>query len=174
MWRLKSLWRRFPEAREWDFWLRRREQTIIRRLRRKIKATRQGRWERRLKSLEKRLSKLARHNRDRHEAQPHQPGQQEDPVARRGEQRPAAGAGRPGGPIRHVTPSAGRTRVGAPDGPPGSGRFDTAAVRPLARMGYMDYSVVTPETTFALNRPKMAEDGRSVVVDTGAWDGAYR
>jgi hypothetical protein len=54
------------------------------------------------------------------------------------------------------------------------GRFDTAAVRPLARMGYMDYSVVTPETTFALNRPKMAEDGRSVVVDTGAWDGAYR
>ena len=54
------------------------------------------------------------------------------------------------------------------------GRFDTAAVRPLARMGYMDYSVVTPETAFALNRPKMAEDGRSVVVDTGAWDGAYR
>jgi len=41
-------------------------------------------------------------------------------------------------------------------------------------MGYMDYSVVTPETTFALNRPKLAEDGRSVVVDTGAWDGAYR
>jgi flavin reductase (DIM6/NTAB) family NADH-FMN oxidoreductase RutF len=54
------------------------------------------------------------------------------------------------------------------------GRFDTAAVRPLARMGYMDYAVVTPETTFEMKRPQVADDGRSVVVDTGAWDGVYR
>jgi hypothetical protein len=26
-------------------------------------------------------------------------------------------------------------------------------MRPIARMGYMDYSVVTPETMFAITRP---------------------
>lgn len=33
------------------------------------------------------------------------------------------------------------------------GRVDTAAMRPIARMGYMEYAVVTPETRFSLNRP---------------------
>ncbi len=35
-----------------------------------------------------------------------------------------------------------------------NGIFDTASVRPIARMGYMDYSVVTPEVTFTLERPE--------------------
>ncbi len=54
------------------------------------------------------------------------------------------------------------------------GVLDTAAMRPLARMGYMDYAVVTPETTFTLNRPLVAEDGRAARVTPGPWDGIYR
>jgi len=54
------------------------------------------------------------------------------------------------------------------------GRVDTAAMRPLARMGYMDYAVVTPETTFSLNRPTVDADGRSAAVVPGEWDGVYR
>lgn len=54
------------------------------------------------------------------------------------------------------------------------GRFDTAAARPIARMGYMDYAVVTPETTFEMNRPRVSEDGRTLVVEAGPWDGVYR
>ena len=34
---------------------------------------------------------------------------------------------------------------------------DTGAMRPIARMGYMDYSVVTPETMFAMTRPSADE-----------------
>lgn len=54
------------------------------------------------------------------------------------------------------------------------GRFDTAAARPIARMGYMDYAVVTPETTFEINRPTVSADGRSAAVEAGPWDGVYR
>jgi len=54
------------------------------------------------------------------------------------------------------------------------GVVDTAAIRPLARMGYMDYAVVTPETTFTLNRPHVSDDRRSATVTPGPWDGIYR
>ena len=54
------------------------------------------------------------------------------------------------------------------------GVVDTAAIRPLARMGYMDYAVVTPETTFTLNRPQVDSDRRSARVTPGPWDGVYR
>lgn len=37
------------------------------------------------------------------------------------------------------------------------GLVDTGAMRPIARMGYMDYSVVTPETMFAMTRPSAEE-----------------
>lgn len=54
------------------------------------------------------------------------------------------------------------------------GLLDTAAMRPLARMGYMDYAVVTPETSFTLNRPEVSADRRSARVTPGPWDGVYR
>lgn len=54
------------------------------------------------------------------------------------------------------------------------GVVDTAAMRPVARMGYMDYSVVTPETTFTLKRPEVTADRRGASVSPGAWDGKYR
>lgn len=53
------------------------------------------------------------------------------------------------------------------------GVVDTGAMRPIARMGYMEYSVVRPETVFALNRPEVAPDGKSAAVPA-EWDGVYR
>ena len=54
------------------------------------------------------------------------------------------------------------------------GLVDTASMRPLARMGYMDYAVITPETSFTLNRPMASADKLSATVVPGPWDGVYR
>jgi flavin reductase (DIM6/NTAB) family NADH-FMN oxidoreductase RutF len=53
------------------------------------------------------------------------------------------------------------------------GRVDVGAMRPVARLGYMDYAVVTPETMFSINRPDVAADG-TVKGPAAAWDGVYR
>lgn len=42
------------------------------------------------------------------------------------------------------------------------GLVDTAAMRPIARLGYMDYSVVTPETVFTIHRPDVGPDGQII------------
>ena len=42
------------------------------------------------------------------------------------------------------------------------GIVDTAAMRPIARLGYMDYAVVTPETVFTIPRPEVDAAGRIV------------
>jgi hypothetical protein len=47
-------------------------------------------------------------------------------------------------------------------------------MRPIARLGYMDYAVVGTENMFALNRPTVSADGTSASVDNRAWDGVYR
>jgi CHAD domain-containing protein len=57
---LRPLWRDFPETRNLDIWLRRRERRFILDLRHTIKAIRRRRIERRLKDLEKLLRKTAR------------------------------------------------------------------------------------------------------------------
>jgi flavin reductase (DIM6/NTAB) family NADH-FMN oxidoreductase RutF len=49
----------------------------------------------------------------------------------------------------------------------------TGEMRPIARMGYMEYAAVSPETVFALNRPVPAPDGLSAGVPA-EWDGLYR
>ena len=54
------------------------------------------------------------------------------------------------------------------------GMVDTGAMRALARLGYMDYAVVTAETMFTLNRPTVSADGLNAQVVAGAWDGVYR
>ena len=54
------------------------------------------------------------------------------------------------------------------------GLVDLAAMRPIARLGYMDYAVVNGESIFSLNRPNVSADGRSADVTPGGWDGAYR
>jgi flavin reductase (DIM6/NTAB) family NADH-FMN oxidoreductase RutF len=54
------------------------------------------------------------------------------------------------------------------------GLVRTGDMRALARLGYMDYSVLTPESLFTMNRPLASDDGLSASVEPGAWDGVYR
>ena len=54
------------------------------------------------------------------------------------------------------------------------GRVDVAAMRPIARLGYMDYAVVGPENIFELNRPLVSADGHTVSLEQKVWDGVYR
>jgi len=54
------------------------------------------------------------------------------------------------------------------------GLIDTAAMQPIARLGYMDYSVVSADNMFSLNRPDVSEDGKTATLKSGPWDGAYR
>jgi flavin reductase (DIM6/NTAB) family NADH-FMN oxidoreductase RutF len=42
------------------------------------------------------------------------------------------------------------------------GIVDTAAMKPIARMGYMDYAVVTAGTMFSISRPQVDGEGRVV------------
>jgi flavin reductase (DIM6/NTAB) family NADH-FMN oxidoreductase RutF len=53
------------------------------------------------------------------------------------------------------------------------GLIDTGAMKPIARLGYMDYAVVTPETMFSINRPEVDADGK-VMAPNESWDGKYR
>ena len=54
------------------------------------------------------------------------------------------------------------------------GLVQSGAMRPLARLGYLDYSVLTPESLFTLNRPLASEDGLRASVIAEPWDGVYR
>ncbi|PPR76147.1 MAG: hypothetical protein CFH01_01972 [Alphaproteobacteria bacterium MarineAlpha2_Bin1] len=53
-----------------------------------------------------------------------------------------------------------------------NGRFDIASVKPLARLGYMDYGVIGKNNIFSKNRPKVNKQGDLKAVDD--WDGIYR
>ncbi len=55
------------------------------------------------------------------------------------------------------------------------GVVDTGAMRPIARLGYMDYGVINPENVFTINRPEVGPDGKVVNArPEGKWDGQYR
>lgn len=54
------------------------------------------------------------------------------------------------------------------------GMLDIAAIQPIARLGYMDYSVVRADTLFTLNRPEVGPDGKVKPPSTQPWDGVYR
>lgn len=54
------------------------------------------------------------------------------------------------------------------------GLVQSGAMRPLARLGCMDCSVLAPEAMFTMNRPLATEDGLSANVVPGPWDGVYR
>ena len=53
------------------------------------------------------------------------------------------------------------------------GMVDTAAMQPLARLGYMDYAEVNAGNIFSLNRPKVGEDGKTATLESGPWNGKY-
>ncbi len=46
------------------------------------------------------------------------------------------------------------------------GIVDTGAMRPISRLGYMDYAVVSPESVFTIHRPKIDADG-NVIAERG-------
>ena len=54
------------------------------------------------------------------------------------------------------------------------GRVDTATMQPVSRLGYMDYSVTNESNIFSLNRPAVADDGKTATLDTAPWDGSYK
>jgi flavin reductase (DIM6/NTAB) family NADH-FMN oxidoreductase RutF len=54
------------------------------------------------------------------------------------------------------------------------GMVQSAAMHPLARLGYMDYAVLRPDALFTMNRPLASADGFSASVEPGPWDGVYR
>lgn len=54
------------------------------------------------------------------------------------------------------------------------GRVDSAALEPVARLGYMDYAVVNAASIFTANRPDVSADGRTAVIESKPWDGQYR
>lgn len=53
------------------------------------------------------------------------------------------------------------------------GRVDTAAMEPLARLGYMDYAVINKDNIFSLNRPEVAADKKTATLNSGPWSGKY-
>ena len=42
------------------------------------------------------------------------------------------------------------------------GMVDTGAMKPIARLGYMDYATVTPEVMFTMHRPNVDAEGRII------------
>jgi flavin reductase (DIM6/NTAB) family NADH-FMN oxidoreductase RutF len=54
------------------------------------------------------------------------------------------------------------------------GLVNTSAMQPIARMGYMQYTTVSSQTVFEINRPRLDESGNLVEKEAGAWDGKYR
>jgi flavin reductase (DIM6/NTAB) family NADH-FMN oxidoreductase RutF len=54
------------------------------------------------------------------------------------------------------------------------GLVQTGRMKPIARLGYMDFAVVTPDSMFSLNRPVASADGLSAALVPGPWDGVYR
>ncbi len=53
------------------------------------------------------------------------------------------------------------------------GIVNTGTMQPIARMGYMEYAVVGPNTVFTLNRPEMNSDGTVANSQPNSWDGTY-
>jgi flavin reductase (DIM6/NTAB) family NADH-FMN oxidoreductase RutF len=55
------------------------------------------------------------------------------------------------------------------------GLVDAGAMRPIARLGYMNYSVLGPEQIFGMDRPRLDEAGEIIPPEEApAWDGIYR
>lgn len=54
------------------------------------------------------------------------------------------------------------------------GKIDTATMQPVSRLGYMDYSVTNESNMFSLNRPAVANDGKTATLDDKPWDGTYK
>jgi flavin reductase (DIM6/NTAB) family NADH-FMN oxidoreductase RutF len=54
------------------------------------------------------------------------------------------------------------------------GMVDTGAMRPIARLGYMNYGVIEPENVFTINRPEVVDGRVTNTRPEGEFDGKYR
>ncbi|MEQ1615746.1 MAG: flavin reductase family protein [Hyphomicrobiaceae bacterium] len=54
------------------------------------------------------------------------------------------------------------------------GMVDTGAMRPIARLGYMNYGVIEPENVFTINRPEVVDGRVTNARPDGEFDGKYR
>lgn len=54
------------------------------------------------------------------------------------------------------------------------GLVDTGAMRPIARLGYMNYGVIEPENVFSINRPEVIGGRITNARPEGEFDGKYR
>ncbi|MFT5449305.1 MAG: flavin reductase (DIM6/NTAB) family NADH-FMN oxidoreductase RutF [Gammaproteobacteria bacterium] len=54
------------------------------------------------------------------------------------------------------------------------GMVDTGAMKPLARLGYMDYSVVSHDSLLQITRPEIDDAGNVLNAQAKEWDGQYR
>ncbi len=69
----------------------------------------------------------------------------------------------PGGPPGNLIVIGYVTGVFIDDSVVHDGMVDTAAMQPLARLGYMDYAYVTADTMLRINRPELEADGTVTV-----------
>lgn len=53
------------------------------------------------------------------------------------------------------------------------GMVDIGAMQPLARLGYMDYSVVRPDNMLQINRPEIDDNGKVLNARPENWNGEY-
>ena len=54
------------------------------------------------------------------------------------------------------------------------GLVDTGRMKPLARLGYMNYSVVRDDNLFTMIRPQLDDNGDVIKQQPEEWDGVYR
>ncbi|MDX2158521.1 MAG: flavin reductase family protein [Hyphomicrobiaceae bacterium] len=83
--------------------------------------------------------------------------------------------GRPGKPSSHTLVIGEVIGVHIDDRFVKDGIVDTGAMRPIARLGYMEYGVLNPENVFTINRPEVDADGKVVNLNPDKpFDGQYR
>ncbi len=83
--------------------------------------------------------------------------------------------GRPGKPSGHTMVVGEVVGVHIDDRFVKDGIVDTGAMRPIARLGYMEYGVLEPENVFVINRPEVDDKGNVINLNPEKeFDGQYR
>jgi flavin reductase (DIM6/NTAB) family NADH-FMN oxidoreductase RutF len=83
--------------------------------------------------------------------------------------------GKPGKPSSHTMVVGEVVGVHVDDRFIKDGVVDTGAMRPIARLGYMEYGVLEPENVFVINRPEVDEKGNVINLNPEKeFDGQYR
>ncbi|MFV0298008.1 MAG: flavin reductase family protein [Hyphomicrobiaceae bacterium] len=83
--------------------------------------------------------------------------------------------GRPGKPSSHTMVVGEVIGVHIDDRFIEDGLVKTGPMRPISRLGYMEYGVLEPENVFVINRPEVDENGKIVNMNPDkAFDGKYR